>query len=200
MLFEGHDVQERLGGMGAGSIAGIDEVQSRVSHLRQWGQGAVFRMPNHHHVRRHGLQGAKRVHQGFALFHRTVRRRGVDHAQAKPQRRGWSDALRASVQEAEADLDAVLARMKLPISKIEGFAVGQVVALAGTTVGSVRLIGPGDEEVATARLGQVAGKRAVRIEVPRVEMEEAPPHAAPAAPQPQPALPEALNVAGETNA
>ena len=69
--------------------------------------------------------------------------------------------------------------MTLPISKIEAFEVGQVLQLAGTTVGSVMLTGPGGEKVATARLGQVAGKRAVRIEVAQVDMQDDPPKLAP---------------------
>lgn len=95
---------------------------------------------------------------------------------------GWSDALRNAVQDAPAELDAVLTRMTLPIHKIEAFEVGLVLNLAGTTVGSVTLTGPGGEVVTTARLGQVAGKRAVRLQHTRVELQDDPPNkAAPAA-------------------
>jgi flagellar motor switch protein FliM len=67
----------------------------------------------------------------------------------------------------------------LPIHKIEGFEVGQVLHLPGTTVGSVNLKGPDGAHVATAQLGQVAGKRAVRIEPVKVEMQETDPVFAP---------------------
>ena len=90
----------------------------------------------------------------------------------------WSNALRDALQEAPAELDAVLTRMRLPIHKIEAFEVGQVLNLAGTTVGSVTLRGPRGEAVAMARLGQVAGKRAVRVEHERVEMQDDPPKVA----------------------
>ena len=71
------------------------------------------------------------------------------------------------------DLDTVLAQVVLPISKIEGFEVGQSIPLAGTTVGSVVLTGPGGKAVASARLGQFAGKRAVRIKPEVAELQEA---------------------------
>lgn len=93
----------------------------------------------------------------------------------------WSTALRSAVQDAPAELDAVLTRMTLPIHKIEAFEVGHVLNLAGTTVGSVTLTGPGGEIISTARLGQVAGKRAVRVQYTRVELQDDPPKMAQAA-------------------
>jgi flagellar motor switch protein FliM len=84
----------------------------------------------------------------------------------------WSEALRDALQDAPADLKTVLSRMTLPMSKIEEFEVGQVIQLAGTTVGSVSLVGPGGEQIAMARLGQVAGKRAVRVEVEVIELQD----------------------------
>jgi flagellar motor switch protein FliM len=62
--------------------------------------------------------------------------------------------------------------MTMPIHKLEGFEVGQVLNLAGTTVGSVTLTGPGGIIITTARLGQVAGKRAVRVQHSRVELQD----------------------------
>lgn len=87
---------------------------------------------------------------------------------------GWSVALRDAVQEAPAELDAILTRMTMPIHKLEEFEVGQVLNLAGTTVGSVTLTGPGGIIITTARLGQVAGKRAVRVQHSRVELQDDP--------------------------
>lgn len=91
----------------------------------------------------------------------------------------WSAALRGALEDAPADLEAVLARMTLPMSKIEEFEVGQVLELAGTTVGSVTLLGPGGDKVAAARLGQIAGKRAVRVEVQTIELQDDRPRSAP---------------------
>jgi len=87
----------------------------------------------------------------------------------------WSDKLRRVVGDAPAEMAAVLTKMTLPISKIEDFEVGQVLELAGTTVGSVTLVGPDGKAVATARLGQIAGKRAVRVEPLYVEMQDTAP-------------------------
>lgn len=84
----------------------------------------------------------------------------------------WSDALRRAVGEAPAELDAVIATLTYPFYKIEEFEVGQVLNLAGTTVGSVRLTGPGGVGVASARLGQVAGRRAIRLEQTRIELQD----------------------------
>ena len=86
----------------------------------------------------------------------------------------WGARLRGALEDAPTELDAIIARLTLPIAKIEGFEVGDVLHLAGTTVGSVTLHSAGGVAVATARLGQVAGKRAVRIEVDTIELEDAP--------------------------
>lgn len=91
----------------------------------------------------------------------------------------WSTAFQKSVVNAPADMEAVLTTLKLPISTIEDFEVGQVLPLAGTTVGSVTLVGPAGEAFAQARLGQVAGKRAVRIQDHTLEMQDATPTSAP---------------------
>lgn len=91
----------------------------------------------------------------------------------------WSAAFQKSLSEAPTEMEAVLATLKMPISSVEGFDVGQVLPLAGTTVGSVTLTGPSGEPVAQARLGQVAGKRAVRIQDHTLEMQDATPAAAP---------------------
>ena len=96
-------------------------------------------------------------------------------------RSDWSAALRGALDEAEAELDAVLTTMTLSMDKVENFEVGQVLHLAGTTVGSLMLMGPDGKMAAKARLGQVAGKRAVRIQQTVDELQEAPPMMPPAA-------------------
>jgi len=87
----------------------------------------------------------------------------------------WSDDLRVAVGDAPTELDAILARMTLPINKVEAFEIGQVLQLAGTTVGSVMLCGARGKKIAAARLGQFAGKRAVRLEKAQVELQDDPP-------------------------
>jgi len=83
----------------------------------------------------------------------------------------WAHALRGAVSQAPVELDAVLGSLRMPIAQVESFEIGQVLPLPGTTVGSVTLRGAGGEIAATARLGQIAGKRAVRIEDAVVEMQ-----------------------------
>ena len=78
----------------------------------------------------------------------------------------FGQALQASVLAAPATLNAILHRMRLPFQMVEGFAPGQVVPLQGCTVSSVRVEGPDGRLVARARLGQMSGQRALRIEQP----------------------------------
>lgn len=78
----------------------------------------------------------------------------------------WTVTFHDAVLSAPAELHAVLHRMQMSLRQVDGFEVGQVLALPGVGVGSVRIEGPGGRMVATARLGQVAGLRAVRIERP----------------------------------
>jgi len=71
----------------------------------------------------------------------------------------------AQAMGAQADLEAVLHRLRLPWEAAEAFQVGQVIPLPGVTVASVRIEG-GGQDIGAARLGQVAGMRAIRIEAP----------------------------------
>ncbi len=76
----------------------------------------------------------------------------------------WAEQMVEAVGAAPANLHAVLHRLRLPIHQVEAFDVGQVIPLPGVTVSSVRLEGPDGALAARARLGQVSGMRAVRIE------------------------------------
>lgn len=127
-------------------------------------------MQGHYRSWRITLELGGGQHQGeliLALRPDIATKRGVVAAD-----RRWSDALRQALEGASAELDAVLCRMAMSINTIEGFAVGQVLQLAGTTVGSVTLTGPDGKAVAAARLGQMAGQRAVKLEVPEISLQE----------------------------
>jgi flagellar motor switch protein FliM len=65
----------------------------------------------------------------------------------------------------QARVEAVLHRLRLPLSAAEALEPGQLLPLPGVTVASVRLEA-GGVPLGPARLGQVAGMRAVRIETP----------------------------------
>lgn len=76
----------------------------------------------------------------------------------------WHTQFRAAVMDAPARLDAVLHRMKLPLSVLTSLQVGDCVPLTACTVGMVRLVDPNGRTVARGRLGQIAGQIAVRIQ------------------------------------
>jgi flagellar motor switch/type III secretory pathway protein FliN len=87
-------------------------------------------------------------------------------AAPEPEGSDWTDRLHRSVLPAPTALTAVLHRMSLPISRLEDMVVGDVLPLEGVTVASIRLEGAGNTVVARARLGQVGGMKAVRLEEP----------------------------------
>lgn len=95
--------------------------------------------------------------------------------ESRDQRSDWSAALGEVVGAAPARFQAVLHRLQMPLSAACDFEVGQVVALTGSGIGSVSIEAPDGLQVARARLGQVAGRRAVRLELPQApELAEAP--------------------------
>ncbi|EYD71389.1 FliM/FliN family flagellar motor switch protein [Limimaricola hongkongensis] len=87
-----------------------------------------------------------------------------------PPAAAWETALRDSVLQAPAELEAVLHRMRLPARDIEALASGDLLMLPGVDLTAIRLEDGRGRQVATVRLGQRAGLRAVRLAPP-----EAPP-------------------------
>ena len=82
----------------------------------------------------------------------------------------WAANMRETVMEAPAALTAELHRFQIPIGTANSLQVGQVLPLPGCTVSSVRLVGPDGVRIARAKLGQVAGHIAVRLEDPAAPM------------------------------
>ncbi|OUD10588.1 hypothetical protein BVC71_03595 [Marivivens niveibacter] len=82
----------------------------------------------------------------------------------KPETPPAKVTLSTAVLDAPTCLDAVLHRMKLPISEVEEFDVGQLVMLNGAAINHVELLGPDRSCVGIARLGQMSGQRAVRLD------------------------------------
>jgi flagellar motor switch protein FliM len=74
----------------------------------------------------------------------------------------WRAALGRSVMASPAALDAVLARLRLPLAEIGGLEAGQVLPL-GAALDDLTLAAPGGEVVATGRLGRAGDRRAVRL-------------------------------------
>ncbi|AEM41329.1 putative flagellar switch protein FliM [Ketogulonicigenium vulgare WSH-001] len=76
---------------------------------------------------------------------------------------GWSLSINRNVMGAAVDLQAVLHRMRLPLSQIEGWAAGDVVMMPGASLAAVRLVGVADTPVGTGQLGKAGGMRAIRM-------------------------------------
>ncbi len=88
----------------------------------------------------------------------------------------WAKDFPEAVLAAPACLDAVLHTFEMPLSAATRLEVGQMLPLYGCTVGTVRLVAPDGRSVAKARLGQVAGQIAVRIEEgAKLDLRELPP-------------------------
>ncbi len=93
----------------------------------------------------------------------------------KEERPDWTTLFPAAVQAAPAELDALLHQFDMPIAQARSLQVGQVIPLLGCSVSSVRLLASDGKHVVTAKLGQLGGKRAVRIEAPPLpQMSELP--------------------------
>lgn len=88
----------------------------------------------------------------------------VTKAPVRPSSDTFAAALRASVMSAPSELRAVTGPMSLPLREVERMHVGQVIPLPGITVAAIKLIAPDGRSIARAKLGQMAGLRAVRLE------------------------------------
>jgi|GEM_PF-330817 len=85
----------------------------------------------------------------------------------------WDTQFKAVIDGSPAQLTALLHRFKLPLYQADNLSVGQGLPLPGCTVSSVKLLAVDGQRVATARLGQSGGMRAVRIEAaPHLQMED----------------------------
>lgn len=113
-----------------------------------------------------------------------------------PAEIGWDAALHAAINEAPAQLDALLHRFPISLATAQDLHVGAVLNLSGCTVNSVRLLAKDGKTVAQAKLGQVGGYRAVRIEdAPMPQLHELTPADAPL-PRAEPSLLENTDVEG----
>jgi flagellar motor switch protein FliM len=76
----------------------------------------------------------------------------------------FAAALRAEVEAAPVLLDAVIARVAVPLSQVMALAPGEVLRLPGAAVDRVDLLAPGGVRVAGGKLGQTRGLRALRLD------------------------------------
>ena len=78
----------------------------------------------------------------------------------------WEEGFSASVSAAAVRLDAVLARIELPLSLLAGLAPGALVPLPGARLDRVTLTALDGRAVAEGRLGQSQSFRAIRLGTP----------------------------------
>lgn len=78
----------------------------------------------------------------------------------------WQARVERNVMGAETRLDAILGRVNLTLSKLIDLRVGARVPLSMTMVEQVRLEGPDGRAIATGRLGQSKGHRALKLHDP----------------------------------
>lgn len=83
---------------------------------------------------------------------------------AAPEITSWADRLRAAVMAAPLSFDAVLHRFPVSLQEITALQPDSLLPLRGCTVGDVQLETLDGRTFAPGRLGQVAGKIAVRLE------------------------------------
>lgn len=81
----------------------------------------------------------------------------------------WPARMENRVMASEVALDAELGRTVMTAAALRALRVGDLVFLPREQVGKVRLLGAGHACVATGRLGQAAGRKAVRLEPPSEE-------------------------------
>lgn len=91
----------------------------------------------------------------------------------------WQASLDGAVLGAEIVLDAVIARLRLPLAQAMALEPGAILPLRDGHLDRVALIAPGGDTIATGKLGQHRGARALKL---RKLADVAPPPAAPTTP------------------
>lgn len=116
---------------------------------------------------------ANGVRQGQVVLAMPAEGRGVvpdlrtgpllDEADAGP---AFTAALSEQVGAADCSLDAVLARLSMPLSRVMGLRVGEVLALPRAGLDQISFEGIDGRKVAEGKLGQNRGLRAIRMTPP----------------------------------
>jgi len=113
----------------------------------------------------------------------------------------WQPRLSQVLQETPLVLEAVLMRIQRPLGDVQRLAVGDILPFAPADLQAVSLVDGRGRAVVTGRLGQLGGKRALRLTgqahghdapdpAPPHEKPVMPPQAAPSHPEPPQAAPE----------
>lgn len=81
-----------------------------------------------------------------------------------PDPTAWAEGLASNVMQSDLAVEAVLARLRLPLAQIAAWHPGTVLALPPGALDAVRLETGGRALVAAGRLGRAGGARAVRLD------------------------------------
>lgn len=115
--------------------------------------------------------------QGLLLVALPLVEEPTDPVAEEPEKIEWHVAFEHVVMDACASLDAQLHRFSMPLASAGALKIGDVIPLPGCNVHSVRLLDPDGKLVAQAKLGQMSGYRALRLQpAPAPELSELAPH------------------------
>jgi flagellar motor switch protein FliM len=103
------------------------------------------------------------VKTGRILLALPVQGRGADATGSDPREAAFTAALMAQVGHAECRLDAILLRLSIDLTQMMALGVEDVLVLPGASLDLVQLETPDGRRMATARLGQARGMRALRL-------------------------------------
>lgn len=78
----------------------------------------------------------------------------------------WSSRIEARLLGSEVVVRAELARLSLPVHAVQGLATGEMLTLPRSALGAVRIVSATGAVLAEGRLGQSAGRKAVRLGPP----------------------------------
>jgi flagellar motor switch protein FliM len=149
-------------------------------------------LPEHgYHVLTAALRfGGERGGSALLAVPRTGRGQGSG-AQAMEQPEAWRTGLAVALGGVELALDAVLLRVRRPLGEVERLEPGYLIPFDPDALASVALETPSGRRVATGRLGQVGGRRALRLSDGSGAADARPPPSAAPAPLPPAAFPDA---------
>ena len=105
--------------------------------------------------------------------------RGMNPAYASPAvqedavgAQGFTQDFSAQVAASNCMLEAVLARVSLPLAQVMALEVGAVVPLGRATIDRLRLTGINGAELTEGKLGQHRGMRAIRLSLPHADTQD----------------------------
>jgi flagellar motor switch protein FliM len=115
------------------------------------------------------LDIAAGVRQGSILLALPAEGRGPKPAPAPAPNetpltaRAWTSAMETAVLGSDVVLDAVIGRLRVPLSQAMALAPGMILPLNEARIDHVSVVIPGQAAIATAKLGQNKGMRALKL-------------------------------------